>query len=81
MIHRPRRLRRTGAIRSLVRDRVDGMISNDTVPALARDLATMMRDDAGRALMAERAREVVDRFSLDASLSAWDKLLLSCSSC
>lgn len=62
-------------IRALVRDRVDGMISNDTVPALARDLATMMRDDAKRAAMAERAREVVDRFSLEASLAAWDKLL------
>jgi glycosyltransferase involved in cell wall biosynthesis len=61
--------------RALVRDGVDGMISNDTVAALARDLATMMRDDAGRAVMGERAREVVDRFSLDASLTAWDDVL------
>lgn len=73
-------------IRSLVRDRVDGMISNDTVPALARDLATVMRDDAKRAAMSERAREVVDRFSLESSLTAWDKLLSesvnsSCKSC
>jgi GalNAc-alpha-(1->4)-GalNAc-alpha-(1->3)-diNAcBac-PP-undecaprenol alpha-1,4-N-acetyl-D-galactosaminyltransferase len=63
------------SIRSLVRDRIDGMISNDTVPALARDMATLMRDDQKRAAMAERAREVVDRFSLEQSLSAWDKLL------
>jgi glycosyltransferase involved in cell wall biosynthesis len=62
-------------IRALVRDRVDGMISNDTVPALARDLATLMRDDVKRAEMAERAREVIDRFSLEASLSAWDNVL------
>jgi len=62
-------------IRSLVRDRVDGMISNDTVPALARDLATLMRHDAKRAAMAERAREVINRFSLESSLTAWDKLL------
>jgi glycosyltransferase involved in cell wall biosynthesis len=73
-------------IRSIVRDRVDGMISNDTVPALARDLATLMRDDTTRASMGERAREVVDRFSLESSLTAWDKLLadsanLSCPSC
>ena len=61
--------------RSLVRDRVDGIISNDTVPALARDLATLMRDDAKRAAMAERAREVVTRFSLESSLTAWDRLL------
>ncbi len=62
-------------IRSLVRDRIDGMISNDTIPALARDMATLMRDDQKRAAMAKRAREVVDRFSLEESLSAWDKLL------
>ena len=68
-------------IRSLVRDRVDGMISNDTVPALARDLATLMSDDTKRAAIAERAKEVVNRFSLDASLSAWDNVLLSCTSC
>jgi glycosyltransferase involved in cell wall biosynthesis len=68
-------------IHALVRDRVDGMISNDTVPALARDLATLMRDDAKRAAMAERAREVVKRFSLEDSLALWDNVLLSCSSC
>ena len=67
--------------RTLVRDRIDGMISNDTVPALARDLATLMCDDVRRAKMAERAREVVSRFSLEESLAAWDKVLLSCSSC
>jgi glycosyltransferase involved in cell wall biosynthesis len=64
-------------IRALVRDRVDGMISNDTVPALARDLATLMSDDAKRAAMAERAREVVTRFSLEESLAAWDEVLNS----
>lgn len=69
-------------IRALVRDRVDGMISNDTVPALARDLATLMRDDFRRAAMAERAREVVDRFSFAESLASWDEVLnLSCQSC
>jgi glycosyltransferase involved in cell wall biosynthesis len=64
-------------IRALVRDGVDGMISNDTVPALARDLATLMSDDAKRAAMAERAREVVTRFSLEESLAAWDEVLNS----
>lgn len=61
--------------RALVRHDVDGMVSNDTVPALARDLAALMRDDERRAAMGVRAREVVDRFSLAASLSAWDTLL------
>ena len=62
-------------VRALVRDRVDGMISNDTVPALARDLATLMRDDVRRAEMGERAREVVERFSLEDALAAWDNVL------
>lgn len=66
--------------RALVRHGIDGMVSNDTVAALARDLATLMRDDSKRAVMSERAREVVCRFSLNASLAMWDKLLLSCSS-
>ncbi|HEY0762624.1 MAG TPA: glycosyltransferase [Pyrinomonadaceae bacterium] len=61
--------------RTLVRHGVDGMVSNDTVSALARDLATLMRDNVRRAAMGLRAREVVDRFSLAASLSAWDTLL------
>ena len=61
--------------RSIVRHGVDGMVSNDTIEALARDLATLMRDDGKRTAMGERAREVVDRFSLEASLSAWDQLL------
>ncbi|HET6975899.1 MAG TPA: glycosyltransferase [Pyrinomonadaceae bacterium] len=68
--------------RTLVRHGVDGMVSNDTVSALARDLATLMSDDEKRAAMSQRAREVVDRFSLDASLSAWDEVLSqSCQSC
>jgi GalNAc-alpha-(1->4)-GalNAc-alpha-(1->3)-diNAcBac-PP-undecaprenol alpha-1,4-N-acetyl-D-galactosaminyltransferase len=66
------------SIRAIVRDRIDGMISNDTVPALARDLATLMCDDQKRAVMSGRAREVVNRFSLESSLAAWDELLIHC---
>ncbi len=69
------------SVRALVRHGIDGMVSNDTVAALARDLAIMMRDDERRAVMSARAREVVTRFSLESSLTAWDKVLLSCSSC
>ena len=73
-------------IRAIVRHGVDGMISNDTISALARDLKTLMQDDEKRTAMAQRAREVTTRFSLDAALSAWDKLLSesansSCKSC
>lgn len=64
------------AVRSLVRHGIDGLIVNgDSVEALARSLATLMRDGPARAAMSRRAPEVVERFPLEASLSAWDKLL------
>ena len=64
------------AVRTLVRHGIDGLIVNgDSVEALARSLATLMRDGPARAVMSQRAREVVERFSLEASLSAWDELL------
>jgi GalNAc-alpha-(1->4)-GalNAc-alpha-(1->3)-diNAcBac-PP-undecaprenol alpha-1,4-N-acetyl-D-galactosaminyltransferase len=64
------------AVRSLVRHRVDGFIVNgDTVEVLASALANVMRDERTRQAMAMRAAEVVTRFPLEASLSAWDELL------
>lgn len=64
------------AVRSLVRDGVDGVIvREDSVSALAESLSALMRDDQRRRTFAMRAPEVVTRFSLEASLAAWDKLL------
>lgn len=64
------------AVRTLVRDGVDGLIvSGDSVESLARSLAALMRDEPRRKAMASRAAEVVNRYPLEASLSAWDKLL------
>lgn len=66
------------AVRSLVRDGVDGVIVNqDSVPALANSLSEVMRDEARRQAFAIRASEVLTRFPLEASLSAWDELLSS----
>ncbi len=66
------------AVRSLVRDGVDGVIvSEDSVPALAKSLLDLMRDDSTRREYAMRASEVLTRFPLEASLSAWDELLSS----
>jgi GalNAc-alpha-(1->4)-GalNAc-alpha-(1->3)-diNAcBac-PP-undecaprenol alpha-1,4-N-acetyl-D-galactosaminyltransferase len=61
------------AVRSLVRDGVDGVVVSED--RLGTALAELMRDESRRKEMAQRAREVVDRFSLEASLAAWDELL------
>lgn len=61
------------AVRSLVRDGVDGIVVGEEL--LGKALADLMRDESRRQEMALRAREVVTRFSLESSLSAWDKLL------
>ena len=64
------------AVRSLVRDGVDGMIvREDSVQALARTLSELMWDEPRRRAYATRASEVLTRFPLEASLSAWDDLL------
>jgi GalNAc-alpha-(1->4)-GalNAc-alpha-(1->3)-diNAcBac-PP-undecaprenol alpha-1,4-N-acetyl-D-galactosaminyltransferase len=63
-------------VRSLVRDGVDGLIvSEDSVSALAEALSCLMGDESRRRAFATRASEVVTRFPLEASLTAWDKLL------
>jgi glycosyltransferase involved in cell wall biosynthesis len=61
------------AIRSLVRDGVDGVIVGEH--SLANALAELMRDDSKRVAMSRRAPEVLDRFSAQASLEKWDELL------
>jgi glycosyltransferase involved in cell wall biosynthesis len=61
------------AIRSLVRDGVDGVIVGQH--SLANALAELMRDDSKRVAMSRRAPEVLDRFSAQASLEKWDELL------
>ena len=64
------------AIRSLVRDGVDGVIvREDSVPALAKSLSALMRDEPRRQAFASRAPEVLTRFPLEAALTAWDELL------
>lgn len=62
-------------VRSLVRDGVDGLIVRGGVSELASALAALMGDDARRKALAERAPEVLTRYSLESSLNAWDALL------
>jgi glycosyltransferase involved in cell wall biosynthesis len=68
------------SVRSLVRDQVDGLIVyEDRGSALLRALASLMRDDVARKAMAERAPEVVKRFSMESALQKWDALLKTAS--
>ena len=63
-------------VRSLVRDGIDGVIvKENSVSALASELAFLMRDDTARRALAARAAEVLARFSIESSLEKWDALL------
>jgi GalNAc-alpha-(1->4)-GalNAc-alpha-(1->3)-diNAcBac-PP-undecaprenol alpha-1,4-N-acetyl-D-galactosaminyltransferase len=62
------------SVRSLVRDGIDGAIVHEY--SLGKALAELMRDESKRKSMSQRAPEVVNRFPLEVSLSAWDDLLM-----
>ena len=61
------------AVSALVRDGIDGVIVGEL--SFAQALAELMRDESRRREMSKRAPEVVERFSLEASLAKWDDLL------
>ena len=64
------------AVRSLVRDGVDGLIvDSDSPEALASGLASLMGNDTARKALAARTREVLQRFSIESALRKWDALL------
>jgi GalNAc-alpha-(1->4)-GalNAc-alpha-(1->3)-diNAcBac-PP-undecaprenol alpha-1,4-N-acetyl-D-galactosaminyltransferase len=64
------------AVRSLVRDGIDGLIvDSDSPEALASALTSLMGNDTARRAMAARAPEVLTRFSIESALEKWDALL------
>jgi GalNAc-alpha-(1->4)-GalNAc-alpha-(1->3)-diNAcBac-PP-undecaprenol alpha-1,4-N-acetyl-D-galactosaminyltransferase len=64
------------AVRSLVRDGIDGLIVSGAGPeALSAALASLMWNEPARKALASRAREVLERFSVDDALRKWDALL------
>ena len=64
------------SVRALVRHEVDGLIVDRSGgAALANALEDLMSDEPKRKKFAARAPEVVERFSMQAALSAWDELL------
>jgi len=63
-------------VRSLLRQGIDGiLVETKSTTALANALASLMGDDARRAAMAARAPEVVERYSLESSLAAWEAVV------
>jgi len=63
------------AVRSLVRNGIDGLIVTGGISALASALASLMGDDVRRRALAARAAEVIGRFPIESSLLAWDTLM------
>jgi len=64
------------AVRSLVRDGVDGLIvDSDSPDELGSALASLMGNDTARKALAARTREVLERFSVESALRKWDELL------
>lgn len=60
----------------ILRDGVDGiLVPPDNVPALTRALSRLLEDRDLARRYAARAPEVLERFSLERTLRAWDELL------
>lgn len=64
------------SVNKLVRHGIDGLIvKENSVAALAAALERLMNNEEERKSYASRAPEVIDRFSYEAALTQWDKLL------
>jgi glycosyltransferase involved in cell wall biosynthesis len=63
--------------REIIRDNVDGLlIPAGDVEALAQAIRTMSNDDQERKRLAQRAPEVLQRFSLELVLGKWEELII-----
>lgn len=60
--------------KDIIRDGENGLIVPEgDIPALARAMARLMRDDALRARMSDRAREVTETYSEENVMEQWEK--------
>jgi glycosyltransferase involved in cell wall biosynthesis len=65
-----------GGVRDIVQDTVNGiLVPKGDSAALARALGRLMGDEDERRRLALRAPEVVERFSLEKTMGAWERLL------
>jgi GalNAc-alpha-(1->4)-GalNAc-alpha-(1->3)-diNAcBac-PP-undecaprenol alpha-1,4-N-acetyl-D-galactosaminyltransferase len=66
-----------GAVSDIVRHQVDGMlVEPGNVQSLARVMNQVLPDENLRGRLGRRAIEVVDRFSVDAQMSKWTRLVM-----
>jgi glycosyltransferase involved in cell wall biosynthesis len=62
--------------REIIRPGVDGLlVPPGDIEGLAAALSALMADDAERQRMAQRAPEVLERFSAERVLAQWEELL------
>jgi glycosyltransferase involved in cell wall biosynthesis len=65
-----------GGVRDIIREGVNGvLVPPRDARALARALGRLMADETERARLARNAPEVVERFSPEKTLKAWESLL------
>ncbi|HEX8130264.1 MAG TPA: glycosyltransferase family 4 protein [Pyrinomonadaceae bacterium] len=65
-----------GGVRDIIEDTVNGvLVPKEDVPALARSLGRLMGDEVERRRLSARAPEVIERFSLNKVMGAWEQVL------